>query len=55
MDSTKQEIHILIKNSTLQRLENHYKETKNQGKATTFSRFIENALIFYLTEKGATE
>lgn len=54
MDSTKTEIHVLIKKSTMRRLEKHFKEVQGPG-AQTFSRFIENALIFYLTEKGATE
>lgn len=53
MDSRKREIHLLIRNATLKRLEDEYK-TGSTG-AKTFSRFIENALVFYLTEKGAME
>lgn len=52
MNLTKKEFHILIKDSTLNRLKDSYNKTyPNQEKS--FSVFIENALIFYLTEKGA--
>lgn len=54
MVSEKSEIHLLIRTETLKRLEDDYKRYKNGGKGIkSFSRYIENALIFYLTEKGA--
>lgn len=49
----KDELHVLIRTETLKKITKFYEnQEETQRKGISFSQFIENVFLFYLTERG---